>query len=73
MKHEDILNLSVQELPLSWKLKTFMTIHGFANLREMLQNSFWDLVVLGCELSTMTELYLFLEKNKALSAFKSKE
>jgi hypothetical protein len=73
MKHEDILSLSVQELPLSWKLKTFMTNHGFANLREMLQNSFWDLVVLGCELSAMTELYLFLEKNKALSAFKSNE
>ena len=73
MKNDDVLTLSVQELPVSWKLKTFMFNHEYANLEEMLRNSFWDLVMMGCELSLMTELYLFLEKNKLISSLKSNQ
>ena len=73
MNSDDVLTLSVEDLPVSWKLKTFMFNHEFANLEEMLRNSFWDLVVMGCELGLMTELYLFLEKHKSLSALKSNQ
>ena len=71
MTQEELFSLPVQELPVSWKLKTFMFNNEFANLNEMLNNSFWDLVMMGCELKLMTELYLFLERNKLLSSLKS--
>jgi len=62
-----LLNMPINQLPVSEKLVFFGNNNNFGTLKELLSYSFWDLVMeKGCNLSCMVEIYKLLQENDCL-------
>lgn len=71
MNNQNVLQVELDQLPISDELRIFMRRNGFSNLNYLFEKSIWDLIHMKCGLSLLVELYEFSIQYNCLDSFKA--